>query len=163
MDAYTVIRTKRDERSYSDRPLPEAVVHRILQAGRMAGSSKNSQPCRFIAIRSPEQRAALAACGDFARHMPAAPLVIVVVLTPGGGAFDAGRAAQNMMLAAWEEGIISCPTSMHHEDCARAVLGLPGDHHVQITLPMGYPVEGAPARAGRPRLSMDEYVHDERW
>src|SRR6476619_1237415 len=117
MDAYTAIRTKQDTRAYSERPIPEETVRRIIQAGRMAGSSKNSQPVRLIVIREQPQREAIAGCGDFATHVPSAPLVVAVILMPNGGAFDAGRAAQNMMVAAWAEGITSCPTSMHHQDC----------------------------------------------
>jgi len=149
--------------AYSDRPIAAAVLRRIIQAGRMAGSSKNTQPCRLILIRSAEQRAAITACGDFAKHVPAAPLVIAVVLLPGGGAFDAGRCAQNMMVAAWAEGITSCPTSMHHPECARTALGLPDDHQVQIVLPFGYPPADTPARQSRVRLPLDEFVHHERW
>jgi nitroreductase len=163
MDAYTAIRTKKDTRAYSDKPIPDDVLHRIVQAGRMAGSSKNTQPCRLIVIKSPEQRAAIAGCGDFAKHLPSAPIAIAVILEPSGGAFDAGRCAQNMMIAAWAEGITSCPTSMHHAECAREVLGVPEGHSVQILLPMGYPAEAAPERQSRQRLPMDEMIRYERW
>ena len=163
MDAYTAIVTKRDTRAFDPRPVPDETVHRVLQAGRMAGSSKNSQPCRFVVLQDPERRRAIAACGDFARHVPDAPLCIAVVLTPGGGMFDAGRAAQNMMVAAWAEGVTSCPTSMHNAACAEQTLGLPPEHHVTILLAMGYPAQGGQQRPARPRLPLDEYVHCERW
>lgn len=162
MDAYQAIITKRDTRAFESRPVPEETVHRILQAGRMAGSSKNSQPCRFVVLQDQERRAELAGCGDFAKHMPEAPLCIAVVLTPGGGAFDAGRAAQNMMVAGWAEGVTSCPTSMHNPACAEATLGLPPEHKVAIVLAMGYPHRDA-ERPSRGRAPMDEYVHWERW
>jgi nitroreductase len=129
----------------------------------MAGSSKNSQPARFVVLRSRERIEELAACGDFAMHLPSAPVVVAVVLTPGGGPFDAGRAAQNMMLAAWAEGITSCPTSMHRPECAAAVLGLPPEHRVAIALPFAYPAEQGESRPGRPRLPLSEYVHEDRW
>lgn len=160
---YDVIRTKRDTRTYADRAVPEETLQRILQAGRMAGSSKNSQPVRFVVLRSRERIEELAACGDFATHLPSAPVVVAVVLMPDGGPFDAGRAAQNMMMAAWAEGLTSCPTSMHHPDCAAEVLGLPPDHRVAIALPFGYPAEAAESRPGRPRLPLSEYVHEDRW
>ncbi len=101
---FDVISSKRDTRAYSDRPIPDGTLHRILQAGRMAGSSKNAQPCRFVVLRDQEHKRELAACGDFAQHLPSAPVVVAVVLLPDGGPFDAGRAAQNMMVAAWAEG-----------------------------------------------------------
>jgi nitroreductase len=160
---YDVIRTKRDTRAYADRAIPEETLQRILQAGRMAGSSKNSQPARFVVLRTRERIEELAACGDFATHLPSAPVVVAVVLMPDGGPFDAGRAAQNMMVAAWAEGLTSCPTSMHHPECAAGVLGLPPDHRVAIALPFGYPAAEAEPRPGRPRLPLSEYVHEDRW
>jgi len=163
METYTAIRTKRDTRAYAPQPIPEDVLERILRAGRMAGSSKNSQPCRLVVLRDLERKHELAACGQFAAHVPAAPVVVAVVLTPDGGAFDAGRTAQNMMIAAWAEGITSCPTSMHDADCASRVLGLPADHRVAIVLPFAYPEASAPARQGRARLPLEELVHWERW
>ena len=160
---YDVIRTKRDTRAYADRPIPEETLQRILQAGRMAGSSKNSQPVRFVVLRDRGRKEELAACGDFATHLPAAPLVVALVLTPGGGPFDAGRAAQNMMLAAWAEGITSCPTSMHRPDDAAKVLGLPEEHRVAIVPPFAHPAQDPSGRPPRPRLPLAEYVHEDRW
>jgi nitroreductase len=162
VDAYTAIVTKQDSRAFDPRPVPEETVRRILQAGRMAGSSKNSQPCRFVVLQDAERRQKIAACGDFAKHVPEAPLCIAVVLTSGGGAFDAGRAAQNMMVAAWAEGVTSCPTSMHNPTCAGQTLGLPPEHTVAIVLAMGYPAESA-GRASRKRAPLEELVHWERW
>jgi nitroreductase len=163
MDAYRAIVTKRDTRHYDDRPISEDALQRILQAGRMAGSSKNTQPVRFVVLRDPERKAAIASCGHYAEHVPHCAAAICVVLVPGGGPFDAGRAAQNMMVAAWAEGITSCPTSMHEAERAREVLGLPPDHTVAICLSMGYPAPGKPIGAGRQRMPLDELVHWERW
>ena len=59
MEAYRAIVTKRDTRSYEPRPIPDQVLHRILQAGRMAGSAKNAQPIRVgSAVRWPWRCAA---------------------------------------------------------------------------------------------------------
>ena len=140
MDAYTCIRTKRDSRAYADRPISEEALQRILQAGRMAGSSKNSQPCRFVILDDTAQRAAVAECGDFAAWLPDAPLAVAVVLTEAGTRqeFDAGRAAQNMMVAAWAEGVSSCPVSIHHVDCGREKLGLPEGWRICVVVGFGY-------------------------
>ncbi len=109
MDAYEAILTKRDTRDYEDRAIPDEVMRRILQAGRMAGSSRNEQPIRTIVVRTPEQKTALGACGRTTDHLVTCPLVIVIVRAEGSRAFDAGRAGQNMMIAAQAEGITSCP------------------------------------------------------
>ena len=163
MDAYACIRTKRDSRSYAGRAVSEESLARILQAGRMAGSSKNTQPWAFVVLRDEARKSELAACGQFAGHVPSAPLVIAIVLTPGGGAFDAGRAAQNMMLAAWAEGITSCPVAMHDRECAARVLGLPEEHRVAIVLSFGYPATDESLHRGVPRTPLSELVHQERW
>ena len=163
MEAYRAIVSKRDTRRFAERPVPEDVLARILQAGRMAGSSKNTQPVRLVVLRDPERLAALAACGQFAEHVPRSAVAIAVVLIDDGGAFDAGRAAQNMMVAGWAEGVTSCPTTMHDRDCARTTLGAPEGSEVAIVLAMGYPEEGSRLGAGRERVAMDDLVHWERW
>jgi nitroreductase len=146
-----------------DTPIPEESLHRILQAGRMAGSSKNSQPWRFVVIEDAAKIREIAACGQYTEHLPFAPLVIAVVMPRGSGDFDAGRAAQNMMLAAWAEGITSCPTSMHDQDGARRVLGIPDDYRVTIVLPFACPPPSGIKSRGLPRLPLDELVHRSGW
>ncbi|MBI2913930.1 MAG: nitroreductase family protein [Chloroflexi bacterium] len=163
MDAYQCIVTKRDSRSYAEMPIEEDALRRILQAGRMAGSSKNTQPCRFVVLRDAERKAELAACGQFAQHVPQAAAAIAVCLPPTGGQFDAGRAAQNMMLAAWNEGVASCPVSMHDQEGARQTLGLPEGWRVAIVLALGYPRPGIPLGRGERRLALEEFVRWERW
>lgn len=162
---YKTIISKRDTRSFTGEQVPEEVVRRIVQAGRMAGSSKNTQPCRFVIIDDRAQREAIAGCGDFAAWLPDAPLAIAIALTEAGTRqeFDAGRAAQNMMVAAWAEGVGSCPVSIHHVDCGREALGLPAGWRVGIVLGFGYrakPPKSVPEAA---RLSWDEYVKHNRW
>ena len=165
MDTYKTIVTKRDTRVFTDQPIPEDVVRRILQAGRMAGSSKNSQPCRFIVIDDPAQKEAIAQCGDFAAWIPSSPLLIALAVPEEAprNEFDAGRAAQNMMIAAWAEDVSSCPVSMHHVDRARDTLGLPENYRVSIVLALGYRARPPKGTAESARKRWDEYVHRNRW
>jgi nitroreductase len=44
MDTWLAVASRREVREYADRELPEDVVGRILDAGRLAGSAKNRQP-----------------------------------------------------------------------------------------------------------------------
>jgi len=164
VNAYEAIITKRDTREYDARPVEDAHLQRLLQAARMAGYSKNEQPIRVIVIRSQQQKDALAACGDFTTHLPASPLVVVVVRIEGSRPFDAGRAAQNMMIAANELGIASCPVGIQHDDAAREVLGLPPNQIVAMAVTFGYPKGGGrPQGRGDRRMNLDEYVSYERW
>src|SRR5919204_6112635 len=98
MDAYVAVASKREVRRYDGRPLPDDAVRRVLEAGRVAGSSRNRQARRFVVLSDRERAAA-------AVHVPsnvldAALVVAIVIGGKGPTAFDAGRAAQNMMLAA---------------------------------------------------------------
>ena len=163
MDAFKAIVTKRDTRYYTAEPIAPEVLTRILQAGRMAGSSKNTQPVRLVVVQDQAAREALASCGDFASHLHHCAAAVAVVLAPGGSGFDAGRVAQNLMVAAWNEGIATCPTSMHRPDCAAEKLGLPPEHAVAIVVAMGHPDLKHPLSGGRQRLPLDELVHWGRW
>lgn len=174
MTPYDAIVTKRDTRAWEEREIPGDVLRRVLQAGRMAGSAKALEPVRFVVIREPAQKAAIAACGNFTPHLPGAAVVVVLVLEPEMGVvgaplthfrgpFDAGRAAQNMMVAAWAEGIGSCPASMHDAAGAARVLGLPAGYTVANTIAFGYPAAADGAGPARPRKALEESVHYERW
>jgi nitroreductase len=111
MDTFLAIASKRDQREYADREIPEEVVRRILDAGRIAGSAKNRQPWRFIALESAEARAQLAPTVYTPPNILGSKLAVGIVVQ-GNPGFDAGRAAQNMMLAAWNDGVTSCPNGM---------------------------------------------------
>ncbi|HXH22628.1 MAG TPA: nitroreductase [Dehalococcoidia bacterium] len=163
MDTYKAIISKRDTRAYLDRPIPDEIVHRILNAGRMAGSSKNSQPCRFIVMRDRVGIERLAACGDFTAPMRSAPLVVAILLQEGWRPFDVGRAAQNMMLAAWNEGITSCPVGIQRVDEGRKAVGAPDEFEVHMVVCFGYPDPSTPLSRGQSRRRLDELVHWERW
>ena len=164
MDAYRAVVDKRDQRAFLPRPIPEDALHRILQAGRMTGSSKNSEPNRFIVIRDPARLAAVAALGPQARWVAKAAAVIVIAQTVRHE-YDAGRCAQNMMVVAWGDGVGSCPA---HVDEAKlgALLGVPAGLHVNRLLAFGYvdPARpGVPKTVARRRLPLNELTHLERW
>jgi len=163
MDAYRCIVTKRDTRAYLDRPIEEEKLQKILLAGRMAGSSKNTQPTRMVVLRDPQRKKEVAACGNYAEHLPTAAVGIAVCLPETGSDYDAGRSAQNMMLAAWSMGIASCPCSMHDQECATETLGLPEGYRVVVMLALGYPDPMVSMHLGRKRLELAELVHEERW
>src|SRR5690349_23356788 len=109
MQVSEAIRTKRAIRKFQDKPLPEDVIHAILNAGRRSQSSKNEQAWQFIVIRDRSILEALSKLGTYAGHLAGAP-VGIAILTPDPTAkfqtmFDAGQAAAFMQLAAWELGV----------------------------------------------------------
>jgi len=163
MDSYEAIITKRDRREYDGRAIGADSLHRILQAGRMAGSSSNRQPCRLIVLSDRQALEALVPAGPGTRAMLSAPLSIAIALQEGGTGFDVGRVAQNMMVAAWSEGIASCPQGIRDQDITRKALKLPADFSVGMCVAFGYPAAGAAQRESRKRLPWDEMVHHGTW
>src|SRR2546428_5956191 len=140
MDAYLAIVSKREVRQYADRPIPGDVRRRILEAGRIAGSSQNSQRRRFVAVESGDARERLAETVWVPGNITGAGLLVAIVVQGRGPlAFDAGRAAQNMMLAAWNDGVGSCPNGTSNPDGAKEVLRIGADESIAIILSFGYP------------------------
>lgn len=140
MDARLLTASLRVVRSYRPDPLGTALEHRILDAGRLTGSAMNHQPWRFIVVQG-DARPALAPCVFVPAHIITAPFVVALAIASQGrlGDVDAGRAAQNMMLAAWAEGVGSCPNGVSDHDALAAVLALEPDQHVPLVISFGYP------------------------
>src|SRR5262245_60239123 len=135
MDAYRAVVDKRDQRIFLPTPLPEEALRRILQAARMAGSSKNAEPNRLIVVRERARLRALADLSPSAKFFAYAAAVVVIAQTERHE-FDAGRCAQNMMIAAWNEGIGSCPAHPPEAGIAK-LLGLPPALHVNRAIAFG--------------------------
>ena len=141
MDAYLTVASRRDVRRYADRPLPPEALQRILDAGRLAGSASNRQPWRFVVVEDPALRAELARTVFVPANVLAAPVAVVLVVTPGGGVvdFDAGRAAQNMMIVAWGDGVASVPNGIADRERLVRLLALEEDERAVVILSFGYP------------------------
>jgi len=164
VDTYRAIVAKRDQRAFLPKPVPEDALGRILQAGRMTGSSKNREPNRFIVIRDPDRRAALGRMSRQGRWLAGAAAIVVLVQTTEH-AFDAGRCAQNMMLAAWNEGIGSCPAHLPEAELGK-LLGIPDTLYINRVIGLGYvdpERAAAPPSVARRRLPLAELVRWETW
>ena len=137
MDAFLAIVSRREVRTYDDRPLPDDVKRRILEAGRLAGSSQNRQQRRFVVLT--DAAAVSRAVWSPGNVLGAALLVAIVVSGKGPLALDAGRAAQNMLLAAHNEGVGSCPNGVSDRDAMAAAVGVAEGEQVATVLSFGYP------------------------
>ncbi len=172
MDVIAAIAGLRVVRRYRPDPIDPARLRAIVDAGRHAGSSKNLQRWAFVTITERPTIERLADVGPYAGHVPGAAAVIALV-TPALGpddplsvVWDAGRAAQNMVLAAWAMGIGSCPVTVYEQPLIHAILGLPDDRHCEYLIALGYPANPdalvRPPRAGG-RLAIEDVLHEERW
>jgi nitroreductase len=167
MDVHLAVASKRDSRRYSGGRVADEVERRILDAGRLAGSARNRQPCRFI-VAEGEALPAVADAVYAPGNVLSAGLVVVLVVSPGGGLvdFDAGRTAQNMMLAGWAEGVASCPKGIADHAALERALGVEAPERPVIVLSFGPPARPRdPARreaddwsARAARLPLDALV-----
>ena len=172
MDTITAIRTVRVIRDYRPQPLTEEELRAIADAARKTGSSKNTQRWDFITVRDRESLRRLSGVTIYAKHLPSAGAAIALIVPAPDPdharsvLWDLGRAAQNIILAAWAMGIGSCPITVQDFDLAADVLGLPADRQCQYIVALGWPADPEdltrPPRAGG-RKPYDQVVHTERW
>jgi nitroreductase len=154
VDVYLAI----DQRDYAETPIPEDVVSRIFDAGRLSGSSRNSQQWEFVVVESAQRELAETVWEQ--RNVLGAKLVVAICGDAQG--IDVGRCAQNMMLCAWGERVTSCPNGIRDPDAAAEICGAP----VKLVLTFGYPArprnpESRPAEAWSARAKrkpLDELV-----
>ena len=169
MDVWQAVNSVRVVRDFADRPLAPEHLDRILNAARRTASSKNQQEWAFIVVRDREHLKELTRVGRYADHLAGAAVAIALVTPDRPGLtlpWDLGRAAQNMVLVAWELGIGSVPATCHNKQIASELLGLPAGRRCASILSFGYPAEPekltAPNKAGG-RVALDEVVHEGRW
>jgi nitroreductase len=172
METWNAIKTIRVVRRFRSRALDEEHLQRILHAGRRAGSSKNQQRWAFVVVRDRQHLRELSKVGDFASHLAGAAAAVALVTPEATGhardsiMWDCGRAAQNMVLAAWELAVGSVPATVYDHALAARLLDLPPGRRCDFLLSFGYPEDESklkePNKAGG-RFSLEEIVHEERW
>lgn len=164
METYESIRTMLAVRQYQDRPIPPDIVHRIVEAARLTGSSRNGQPWHFVVVQDHDR---LQRLGSLARTGPytaqsALAIIVAVERSSPYGMSDASRAIQSMMLTAWEEGIGSNWAGFANLDDVATYLEIPADYQVIAVVPFGYPVNRL-GKGKKNRKPLAEIAHKERW
>ena len=163
MSAYQVIRARLAVRSFKPDPVPDGVIGKILRAGRWAPSSRNSQPWHMIVVRDRRTLADLASLTPSGGFIADAPMAIAVVMDGARRAeFDAGRLIENMVLAAWDEGVGTCMVGAFDGAKVKALLGIPESMDFVTAMPYGYPTEEASAKT-KLRKPLAQIAHLERF
>jgi nitroreductase len=171
MQTWEAIRSRRNVRSFEDRPVPDDHLDEILEAGRRSPSSQNWQPWDFVVVTDRDQLVRLSQVWQGAGHVAGSAATIAVVASPpeqerrrGTLYYDLGQVTMSIMIAAAGLGVGSCHSSVGDQDMARSVLGLPPEKFCPYMISLGYP-------AGRPldlirrpdRRPFDEVVHRGHW
>lgn len=161
MDVLEAIRNRRSIRKYKDTEVEDKKLQEILEAGRWAPSASNRQPWQFIVVRDKALRENLAEAHTYGRFMKESPVVIVVIGEPARhpryNLADPHNAVQNMLLAAYAQGLSTCWMGVRDTDIEpvfRRLLNVPDDLRVVCSISVGY---GDQERTST-RRSLDEIV-----
>jgi nitroreductase len=171
MQTWEAIRSRRNVRSFEDRPVPDDHLDEILEAGRRSPSSQNWQPWDFVVVTDRDQLIRLSQVWQGAGHVAGSAATIVLVASPpeqerrrGTLYYDLGQATMSMMIAAAGLGIGSCHSSVGDQDMARSVLGVPPEKFCPYMISLGYPADRPLDLVRRPnRRPFDEVVHRGHW
>ena len=107
MEVYEGIRTVLAVREFQSKPVPNDVLHRVIESARLTGSSMNRQPWHFVVVQNRdtlEQLGTLVSSGKYTAQAAFAVIVAIEKSSPFGVS-DASRAIQSMVLTAWSEGV----------------------------------------------------------
>jgi nitroreductase len=169
MQTWEAITSRRNVRTFADRPVAAADLDQILEAGRRSPSSQNWQPWDFILVTQREQLRELATVWRGAGHVAQSAATIVVVGPRADNEFhraqfDLGQATMAMTLAAADLGIGSCHAGVADIQLARQLLGFPADRDWAFLVSLGYPADRplTPIKTPR-RRPFDEVVHRDYW
>lgn len=164
MDVCEAIRTLLAVRRFQDKPVPEDLVRRIVDAAHLTASSINKQPWHFVVV---QDRGTLQRLGELARTGPyiaQAALAVAVAYEKSSpfGVSDASRAVQDMMLTAWSEGVGSNWVGFGGLEQVASLLGIPAEFELLAIVPFGYPIDRL-GRGNKQRKSLNDVVSRERF
>jgi nitroreductase len=165
MNFYDLVNARYSVRSYSDKPVPEEALGRVLEAARLAPSAANKQPWHFFVVREealrkklfPDQRQSWIA---------AAPAIIIACGLPGKAwvrgsdgknhaDIDIAIAMDHIIMAATEEGLGTCWICAFDVKTVKAGLGLSSEMEPIALTPLGYATS---EQGPRNRKALEEIV-----
>jgi nitroreductase len=163
MEVFDAVRTVLAVRQFQEKPIPEELVHQIVEAGHLTASSMNKQPWHFIVIEDKKMLHQLGELIQSGPYIAQAPLAIIVATEQSiFGISDASRAVQSMLLTAWAQGVGSNWTGFNNLKQINPLLNIPEEIEILAVLPFGYPV-AALGKGSKKRKPLSEVAHHELW
>jgi len=154
MNFYKLLLSRRSIRQFKPRPIQKEILKKLVNAARLAPSAANLQPLEFIVIDEAETRRKIFSCLRWAAyikpqgdpkpgHEPMAYIFTLIntEIKDKGYEYDAGAAIENMILAAWGQGIGSCWLLSIERKKIQEILKIPMSHRIDSVLALGYPDE----------------------
>ena len=169
MELYDIIIKRRSIRTYKNKPIPEEILLKVLEAARLAQSAKNRQPWRFIIIQNETNRKMIAELCSGNKSVSEAPVILAGVAVDTNyrmgnkrpaSDIDLSIALTQISLAAVDQSLGSCWIGSFKYDEAMEYLKIPKDNLLVGFMTLGYPNESPAARSRKP---MDEIIFHEFW
>jgi len=171
LDVFEAIKNRRSVRAFTNEPVSDTEVEKLINAARWAPSAGNIQPWEFVVVRDPEIKRGLCEAASNQTFIEEAPVIVVVCANmwrsgQGYGSRgvnlyclqDTAAAIQNMLLAAQAMRLATCWVGAFHEEEARKVLKIPDGVRPVAIIPVGHPAEKPGVGSRRP---LSEIVHHE--
>lgn len=154
MNFYELILSRRSIRQFKSKPISKDILEKLVNTARLAPSAANRQPLEFIVVDEEEMGRKIFSCLKWAAyiapqgdprpgHEPVAYIVILVNtgIKERGYEYDAGAAIENIILAAWEQGVGSCWLLSVERDKIQDILKIPMTYKIDSVIALGYPDE----------------------
>ena len=163
------LKGRQSVKSYLPTPVEKEKLEKVLEAGRLAPSSYNSQCRRFIVLTDPAVKKAIHDEAGTQPMIEQAPVVIVVCATPDHEHEDAMPCGEvkhpidmalsggYMMLEAYDQGLGTCWLGAFDAEAVKKVLGIPADVKVVTMIPLGYHDGTQPRRDRKPLEEIVSY------
>lgn len=154
MSVYDVIITRRSIRQFKPLPITEDILKDLVNTARLAPSAANRQPLEFVVVNGKETCQKIFPHLNWAAYIKPTgnpkpgqePVAYIIVLAnteirETGYEWDSGAAIENMILAAWEQGIGSCWIISVDKEKVKSLLSIPDQYKLDSVLALGYPAE----------------------
>ncbi|MCR4436003.1 MAG: nitroreductase family protein [Clostridiales bacterium] len=169
MDVLSAIQGRRSIRQYSDRPVEDEKLEKVLEAARLSPSAGNGQAWKFVVVRDEAKRIKLAEAAGGQLFVKQAPVFIAACGTDPEKVMMCGQhrytidlsiAMAYLILEAHEQGLGTCWLGRFDEERVKEILEIPDQVRVVAVTPLGYPAESP---APRPRKQLEEIVCYEKY
>ena len=164
MDALDALRTRRSCRKFASREVARSLVEAVVDAGRLAATARNEQPCDFVAVTDAAARRAVAGMTEHGPFIADAPVCIAVLARDTKYYLEDGCAAtQNLLVAARAAGLAACWVAGDKKPYAPKVvefLGAPPSFRLVALVALGYSDGPLPNPPKRP---LAEVLHWEKF
>jgi nitroreductase len=161
------LRGLRAVREYTSEPVDDEDIRQILEVGRWTSTGGNRQPSEVLVIRDADVKRKFAEWG--ARPAGPSAVTLLIATTSDGAAFEEGRMAERLALAARALGLGSTIATLKEQgpDEAKRLLGIPAERRARTVVAIGHTdVEARralPKKGPLARKPMNEFAHWDRY